>query len=117
MKYRKKPVEIEAIQWTGSKNSFDRVRQFCPEIRDGGAVWHPNAQGGDDDCNTSSWPLFIQTLEGLHTASIGDYIIKGVKGEFYPCKPEIFEMTYEKVEEGIIVSDVILSPPNNTEEI
>lgn len=96
-KYRKKPVEIEAIKWDGSLNAFKKIKEFNPSIIDGGAVWHQNAIGTDDDCLTSSWPLFIQTLEGTLSASIGDYIIKGVKGEFYPCKPDIFEMTYDKV--------------------
>lgn len=97
MKYRKKPVVIDAIQWTGSVNSFKEIQIFCPSIIDGGAVWHPNTHGTDDDCKTSSWPLFIRTLEGTMGADIGDYIIKGVKGEFYPCKPDIFRATYEKV--------------------
>ena len=95
MKYRKKPVVIEAVKWTGSNNSFKEIRAFSPDIIDGGAVWHPNAEGTDNDCKTSSWPLFIKTLEGTMTAEIGDYIIKGIKGEFYPCKPDIFEATYE----------------------
>jgi hypothetical protein len=77
MKYRKKPVEIDAIQWTGD----NKLEIF-------------------DFCNMSyitNQELRIQTLEGYMTASIGDYIIKGVMGEFYPCKPDIFEMTYEKI--------------------
>jgi hypothetical protein len=77
MKYRKKPVEIDAIQWTGD----NKLEIF-------------------DFCNMSyitNQELRIQTLEGSMTASIGDYIIKGVMGEFYPCKPDIFEMTYEKI--------------------
>jgi len=77
MNYRKKPVEIDAIQWTGD----NRLEIF-------------------DFCNMSyitDQELRIQTLEGSMIASVGDYIIKGVKGEFYPCKPDIFEMTYEKI--------------------
>jgi hypothetical protein len=79
MNYRKKPVEIDAIQWTGD----NRLEIF-------------------DFCNMSyinDQELRIQTLEGSMIASVGDYIIKGVKGEFYPCKPDIFEMTYEEVEQ------------------
>lgn len=82
-KYRKKPVVIEAIQWTGdNKNDIS------------------NELGGDtgDYYFTPDGELFIHTLEGIMKASVGDYIIKGVKGEFYPCKPDIFEATYEKVE-------------------
>lgn len=97
MKYKKKPFEIEAIRWTGCMRSFEEIKQFCPGIVDGGAVWHPYAPP-EAAPSTSSWPLFIQTLEGNMAAQIGDYIIKDVKGEFYPCKPDIFEMTYDKVE-------------------
>ena len=49
--------------------------------------------------NRTNKLLFIKTLEGNHLASVGDYIIKGVQGEFYPCKPDIFEQTYEEVQE------------------
>ena len=78
--YRKKPVVIEAIQWTGS--NLKDVLTFL-----GGATWMDE-----------KGPI-IETLEGeLHT-SVGDFIIRGVAGEFYPCKPDIFEKTYEKVEE------------------
>lgn len=80
MKYRKKPVVIEAIQWTG--NNTQQIM-----------VW----AGGSIVVIRQPYPenLTVQTLEGEHRASVGDYIIKGVKGEFYPCKPDIFEMTYE----------------------
>jgi hypothetical protein len=81
MKYRKKPVVIEAVQFNG-RNSAD-IHEFC-----GDKVREPV---GKDY-------LEIKTLEGIHIASSGDYIIKGVNGEFYPCKPDIFEKTYEKVE-------------------
>lgn len=77
-KYRKKPVVIDAIQWNG-RNEI-AVSKFI-----GG-----NLEMGDET-------LFIQTLEGKMEASVGDYIIKGIKGEFYPCKPDIFEKTYEPV--------------------
>lgn len=78
MKFRKKPVVIEALQWTG--NNLEELRAFVPEeFRD----------------NRIHQPLGIKTLEGIMTISEGDYVIKGVKGEFYPCKPDIFEMTYE----------------------
>lgn len=82
MKYRKKQVVIEAEQFT-EKNK-DRVLSFvcCNK-----AV----------DFEDGSLVLRIQTLEGVMTARIDDWIIRGVKGEFYPCKPDIFEATYEKV--------------------
>jgi hypothetical protein len=82
MKYRKKPVVIEAMQWTGK--NFDSLTLFCNKIK---SAYIPTGE------------LTIETLEGNMTASVGDYIIKGVKGEFYPCKPDIFEATYEEVNE------------------
>ena len=80
MKFRKKPVIIEAIQYDGSPASGSAACNFMGLER----VLFSDTQG-----------LFIDTLEGTMTAAIGDWIIKGVKGEFYPCKPDIFEATYE----------------------
>jgi hypothetical protein len=83
-KYRKKPVEIEAIQWVS-----DNIEQ----------VYEMLGVGDNLIINTDEDEVkhFINTLEGKMEMSWGDYIIKGVKGEFYPCKPDIFELTYEKV--------------------
>jgi hypothetical protein len=100
MKYRKKPVVIEAFQMT-------------PERRQDNAdwpVWMHEAWNKSNDEIGGLFPakwlyndigeeLAIRTLEGVHKVSFGDWIIRGVKGELYPCKPEIFEMTYEAVEE------------------
>lgn len=80
MKYRKKPVVIEAVQWTG-KNQTE-IDKFCRMK----VVWSENKK-----------TFLVLTLEGNLLASTGDYIIKGVNGEYYPCKPDIFEKTYEKV--------------------
>lgn len=80
-KFRKKPVVIEAEQWTGLLD--DAMMAFLPA---GGSGF--NAEGS----------LSISTLEGTMRADIGDWIIKGVKGEFYPCKPDIFAATYEAVD-------------------
>ena len=77
-RYRKKPVVIEAVQWVG--DNANEVTAFL-----GGAAWW-----------TTIGPI-IATLEGDLHASVGDFIIKGVKGEFYPCKPDIFEATYERI--------------------
>lgn len=82
MRYRKKPVEVEAMRvaWGSSVTdviNFVGVANFLTE--------------GND--------YYIKTLEGNMRISVGDYIIRGVNGEFYPCKPDIFEKTYEKVEE------------------
>ena len=79
-KYRKKPVIIEAIQWNG-KNLSEIDKFTKNKVKNHESV------------------LIIPTLEGDMEASIGDYIIKGVNGEFYPCKPNIFAKTYEEVTE------------------
>lgn len=82
MKYRKKPVVIEAMQWTGE---FDRnMSLFVGDKATIKGIKEP-------------FEMVIHTLEGDMTASAGDFIIKGVNGEFYPCKPDIFEKTYEAV--------------------
>ena len=86
MKYRKKPVVVEAVQWTG-ENHAEMCEFIDPE------VFEIKPKEG----------LIIHTLEGDHHASPGDYIIKGVNGEFYPCKPDIFAKTYESS---------TLTPPN-----
>ena len=78
-KYRTKLVEIEAIKWTGK--NIKEVEEFMGE--------NPMTDIGY---------LLIKTLEGDMLCSKGDYIIKGLRGEFYPCKPDIFEMKYEKME-------------------
>ena len=79
-KFRKKPVIIEAILFNGMNH--DEIADFClPRVTKVGS-------------NTT---LIISTLEGEMTAQKGDYIIKGVKGETYPCKPDIFEETYDMI--------------------
>lgn len=89
MKYKKKPVVIEAVQLT--RKYFDEALEFIPPeiIED-----YVSGEFKEDACE-----IEIKTLEGIMTVSEGDYIIKGVKGEFYPCKPDVFEMTYEEVKE------------------
>ena len=77
-KWRKKPVVIEAVQWTGK--NIDEVMKF-------------NGLTVRGHAGTIS----IVTLEGTMDAKVGDFIIKGISGEFYPCKPNIFKKTYEKV--------------------
>ena len=123
MKYRKKPVVIEATQWLkngdhpkdysktrdGLKNG--ELHQFTPEERkfyrwEGDIVRYYREPGVDgttvcrhcsDLMHNHGW---IDTLEGGHIVCPGDYIITGVKGEHYPCKPDIFAATYEPVEEA-----------------
>lgn len=82
MKYRKKPVVIDA--WLFDRPATGRAL----EEMDGRISYNPQSAGYEDF-------LIIKTLEGDMMAKCGDYIIKGVQGEFYPCKPDIFEATYE----------------------
>jgi hypothetical protein len=86
MKYRKKPVEIEAVRFR--RNNWNDILEFTNNTAHTLII-----ERGINKIAT----CIIPTLEGEHIASEGDYIIRGVKGEFYPCKPDIFEMTYEKV--------------------
>jgi hypothetical protein len=91
--YRKKPVVIDAVQFNGFDKESGQV------ILSGRPEWLINEFGKKilffDEPNN----LVIKTLEGKMKASIGDFIIKGVQGEFYPCKPDIFAATYDKVED------------------
>jgi hypothetical protein len=80
-KYIKKPVEIEAIKWDGENTK--EILAFC----------HDCFSYQKNNVNV----LVINTLEGTMKASIGDYIIKGIQGEFYACKPDIFLLTYDEV--------------------
>lgn len=96
MKYKKKPIVVEAIQWTGL--NFIQVMDFVGEILEYGVDVHRSAAylagQGQPICY-----IVIPTLEGNMWAISGDYIIKGVNGEYYPCKPDIFKKTYEEVKE------------------
>ena len=89
MKYRKKPVVIEAIQWTGEN--------YWEILKWAHAGMHPKMNAIIHGSEVGSG-LMVRTLEGNMMASVGDWIIKGVKGEFYPCKPDIFAATYEKAD-------------------
>ena len=77
-KYRKKPIVIEAEQWTWGKEVLGVIE-------------------GEYIDDNHVFPAKIETLEGWHGVSDGDYIIKGIQGELYPCKPDIFKMTYDPV--------------------
>lgn len=97
-KYRKKPVVIEAVQWF----AFDPEAQGIAKQVE---FWADRFGPSDRLCEicgryvaTYGW---VDTLEGGHIVCPGDYIIKGIKGEFYPCKPDIFRATYEKVIEEV----------------
>jgi len=98
MKYRKLPVVIEAIVLKPSEQSIKEVLNFIGQEVDSTSCRMAEDRFSDY-CNNkiSEGSIIIKTLEGQHIASFGDYIIKGVEGEFYPCKPDIFAKTYEPV--------------------
>lgn len=79
--FKKRPVKVDAVRWTGSSESLDEIYKLCPENLD--RAFHYTGK-----------VLFVRTLEGSMQANIGDWIIKGVAGEVYPCKPDIFKQTY-----------------------
>ncbi len=89
MKFRKKPIVIEVMGPLTADNSGE-IADWCGGGEAPRQVHRDNVYDGE---------LFIETLEGTHRASLGDWIIKGVAGEFYPCKPDIFEATYEPVDD------------------
>ena len=89
MKYRKKPVVIEAVKWDGI--NLQEIIDFVGESLHY-TITDTAYQVGKGKPHVD---MTIHTLEGDHICSEGDYIIKGVQGEFYPCKPDIFEKTYE----------------------
>jgi hypothetical protein len=84
MRYRKKSVEIEAKQFDGTEESALKISEELDMYQD---AWDYSVEG-----------MILHTLKGDMVASKGDWIIKGVQGEFYPCKPDIFDLTYDKVE-------------------
>ncbi len=88
MKFRKKPIVIEAFKWTGDDNQVEDPEWIVEAMKEKKVsieVWN------------GELVMFIETLEGTMQGKLGDYIIKGIKGEIYPCKPDIFEATYETV--------------------
>ncbi len=90
-KYIKKPVYVEAFLWTGSEDQTEDPLWIIESIKNGSVRFENN--GADNVA------LLIDTLEGTHKARRGDYIIKGIQGELYPCKPDIFKATYYTEEE------------------
>lgn len=106
-KYKKKPVEIDAWKWDGSEES-NKLISSIPNFK--GSIVSVTDEG------VTTTVIHIYTLEGTMTATVGDYIIRGVKGEFYPCKPDIFEMTYESVGPSTEEIDAALAEHNLHEE-
>lgn len=92
-KYRKKPLEIEAIQWNGYNDQ--EIENFIGEkliyYGDNLVAYFPKSQ------QYQSKLIYIQTPKGTMTARVNDYIIKNIKGEFYPCNPKAFKETYELI--------------------
>lgn len=92
-KYRKKPVVIEAVLWGGNHN-LSEIEQFVGQKLKTELESETAYVAG---MGAPIFSVFIPTLEGVMKANKGDYIIKGVNGEFYPCKPDIFAKTYDEV--------------------
>ena len=96
-KYRKKPVIIEAFQYDGDlkdTNGNYYVPEWAVKAYEDRTLFY-----GAEDSESPPCELFVKTLEGHMLVSVGDYIIQDVNGELYPCKPDIFEKTYEPVED------------------
>ncbi len=96
--FRKKPVVVEAEQFFPDRKPWpagvrQRTRQFCSDSQCGDSTWDHECDLGED---LDAWE--IKTLEGMFEVTPGDWIITGIQGERYPCKPDIFEATYEPVE-------------------
>lgn len=106
-KYRKKPVVIDAFKWTGDINQTEDPEWIVEYIK---TTCQPFAKNKFGEV-----VMLIETLEGVMTANQGDYIIKGVQGEIYPCKPEIFEQTYEKVVDARNLMANPYEPPDMNE--
>lgn len=94
-KFIKKPIEIEAIQW--NRWNLQEIKEFVGDS----LVYEYYDAAWEVSKGPAMVDMKIKTLEGEMQVSVGDYIIKGVKGEFYPCKPDIFEMTYESKNENV----------------
>jgi hypothetical protein len=96
-RYRKRPVEIEAVQWDGTADGATRIIDWI--LANGSTATYicsdPDRCAGTDGDTPHS--IAIRTLEGTMRANLGDWIIRGVQGEFYPCKPDVFAATYEAV--------------------
>ena len=80
--FRKKPVVISAVQWNGEDAEYDAIERLA-------------AQAASCTISLADGELYIETLEGTMSADFGDWVICGVKGEMYPCKPDVFAQTYD----------------------
>lgn len=91
-RWRKKPVEVDAFRWTGDQDQTEDPVWIVEAIKSGRVRFH--------NAGSPYVVMLVSTLEGTMCATPGDWIIRGVKGELYPCKPDIFAATYEPVQEA-----------------
>lgn len=96
-KYRKKPVTIEAMQWNGTSQGATPIIQWILDNGGSGCLWCSDPDRCSKTGGDCPHTICIRTLEGDMHASLGDYIIRGVQGEFYPCRADVFAATYEEV--------------------
>lgn len=101
-KFRKKPVVIDAMQFDGTIASASAICQWANAGASEPLIDYVTQDGDDKNAHD----MLVHTLEGDHTASPGDWIIRGVAGEFYPCKPEIFAATYEAADGSAALTGV-----------
>ncbi len=110
-KFTKRPVTIEAFQWDGTESGIQRIKAKFPELDTCSKTGHLQKD------EVTDWR--IRTLEGAMRVSTGDWIIKGIKGEFYPCKPDIFEASYVSASLGEQQApqwrDIATAPKDGTE--
>jgi hypothetical protein len=94
-KYRKRPVEVEAMQWDGSRESIDAICRWAndPLLVHGDEPVVSYVYQGEDDVQD----VIVWTLNGDVGLDPGEWVVRGVQGEFYPCKPDIFDATYEPI--------------------
>lgn len=101
MRYVNKPVEIEAIQWDGK--NLKEVLSFTGK-HPNFDKWFNSFDEYQEYVESDGFVFKVFTLDGVMNASVGDYIVRGVKGEYYPCKPDIFKATYNPVD-GVFIKD------------
>jgi hypothetical protein len=89
--YVKKPIPVPALQWTG--DNFQEIKDFCTD------------ENLEEMCFTNNKDLWVKTREGQLMAQVGDFIMKGIEGEFYPCAESVFKKTYDEVIEPKLVAN------------
>jgi hypothetical protein len=111
MKYTKKAVTIEAFLWTGGPDQTEDPIWIIDAIKKGDVIFKKH------ETSSSELKMHIKTLEGTMTADVGDYIIQGVKGEIYPCKPDIFEMTYNEASNKVTFGMAVEAMKNGNKAV